>query len=81
MTAKTPEDVDRLYEECVNAGDLDGVLALYEPGATVVLPDGDRIGITAFRDSVEQLLTARLRLQMDVTKVVRVGGGPGRPLQ
>ena len=73
MTAKTPEDVDRLYEERVNAGDLDGVLALYEPGATVVLPDGDRIGITAFRDSTRQLLAARLRLQMNVAKVVRVG--------
>ena len=73
MTAKTPEDVDRLYEERVNAGDLDGVLALYEPGATVVLPEGDRIGITAFRDSVEQLLTARFRVQMNVKKVIRIG--------
>jgi uncharacterized protein (TIGR02246 family) len=73
MTAKTPEDVDRLYEERVNAGDLDGVLALYEPDATIVLPNGDRIGITAFRDSVAQLLTARFRVQMNVKKVIRVG--------
>jgi ketosteroid isomerase-like protein len=46
MAAKTPEDVDRLFEERVNAGDVDGVLALYEPGATLVMPEGD---LTGFR--------------------------------
>src|SRR5947199_6059765 len=73
MAAKAPEDVDRLFEECVNAGDLDGVLALYEPEATLVLPEGDLTGTTAFHDSTKQMLAARLRLQMKVTKVVRVG--------
>ena len=73
MAAKTPEDVDRLFEERVTAGDLDGVLALYEPGATLVLPEGDLTGTDAFQDSTRQMLAARLRLQMKVTKVVRVG--------
>jgi hypothetical protein len=53
MTAKTPEDVARLFEERINAGDLDGVLALYEPGATLVLPEGDVTGVAAFRDATQ----------------------------
>jgi uncharacterized protein (TIGR02246 family) len=73
MAAKTPEDVDRLFEDRINAGDLDGVLALYEPGVTLVLPEGDITGTTAFRDSTSQMLAARLQLRMTVTKVVRVG--------
>jgi uncharacterized protein (TIGR02246 family) len=73
MAAKTPEDVDHLFEKHVNAGDLDGVLALYEPGATLVLPEGDLTGTAAFHDSTKQMLAARLQLQMKVTKVVRVG--------
>lgn len=73
MEATKPEDVDRLFEERVNAGDLDGVLAFYEPGATLVMPEGDITGAAAFRDSTRQMLAARLRLQTKVTKVVRVG--------
>src|SRR5262245_2321231 len=73
MTAKTPQDVDRLFEERINAGDLEGVLTLYEPGATLVLPEGDITGVAAFRDATQEMLAARLRLQTKVTKVVRVG--------
>ena len=40
--AATPEDVDRLFAERVNAGDVEGALALYEQGATFLL-DGDNV--------------------------------------
>lgn len=73
MEAKKPEDVDRVFEERVNAGDLEGILTLYEPGATLVMPEGDVTGAAAFRDSCSQLLAAQLRLRTKVTKVVRVG--------
>jgi uncharacterized protein (TIGR02246 family) len=73
MAAKTPEDVDRLFAERVNAGDIDGVLALYEPGATLVMPEGDLTGPAAFRESTKQMIAAELRVQLKVTKVVRVG--------
>jgi len=73
MAAKTPEEVDRLFAERVNAGDVDGVLALYEPGATLVMPEGDLTGPAAFRESTQQMIAAQLRVQLKVTKVVRVG--------
>jgi hypothetical protein len=31
MTPRTPEDVDRLFGEHMNAGDLDALVGLYEP--------------------------------------------------
>jgi hypothetical protein len=37
-------------------GDLDGVLALYEPDATLVLPNGDLTGTTVFQDSIRRCL-------------------------
>jgi ketosteroid isomerase-like protein len=38
--ALRPEDLDRLFLERANAGDVDGVVDLYEPGAVLVVPPG-----------------------------------------
>lgn len=37
--AKEPNDLERFFVERANAGDVEGLVALYEPGAT--LADGD----------------------------------------
>jgi hypothetical protein len=68
MGAKTPEDVDRLFVERVNAGDVEGVLALYEAGATLVLPDGNLTGSAAFHGPTQQMLAAGLWLQMQIQR-------------
>jgi ketosteroid isomerase-like protein len=38
MAASTPEQVHRLFEEAFNAGDLDGLMELYEPDAALIAP-------------------------------------------
>ena len=38
--ALSPEDLERLFIERVNAGDVEGLVALYEPDAVIALPDG-----------------------------------------
>jgi ketosteroid isomerase-like protein len=38
--AKTPEDITRLFVERVNAGDAEGLAALYEPDAIIAFPPG-----------------------------------------
>ncbi|HYT10478.1 MAG TPA: nuclear transport factor 2 family protein [Mycobacteriales bacterium] len=38
--AREPEDLGRLFVERANAGDLDGLVALYEPGAVLAFPAG-----------------------------------------
>jgi len=39
-TAKEPDDLEKFFVERANAGDVDGLVALYEPGAVLVSDDG-----------------------------------------
>jgi ketosteroid isomerase-like protein len=73
MKAHQPEDVDRLFEVFVNASDLDGLHGLYEPGATLVMPDADYTGSEALRKFLGEFLEAKPQLKLNVVKVVRVG--------
>jgi ketosteroid isomerase-like protein len=41
--AREPEDLSRLFVERVNARDVEGLVALYEPGAVLATPDGDAV--------------------------------------
>jgi ketosteroid isomerase-like protein len=46
-----PEDLDRLFLQRARAGDIDGVVALYEPDAVLAAPTGELIcGTAALRD-------------------------------
>lgn len=55
--AMTPEDLTRLFVERSNAGDADGVAALYEPDAVMAYPPGQT---TVGRDAIRELWTAVL---------------------
>jgi enoyl-CoA hydratase len=57
MPMSHPENLHRLFAERVNAGDLDGLLDLYEHGATLIGPDGAQAqGADAMRERLESLL-------------------------
>jgi ketosteroid isomerase-like protein len=43
MPASTPEEVLSLLGQAFNAGDLNSILALYEPEATFVVQPGDTV--------------------------------------
>lgn len=74
MPAKTPEDVDRLFGEHLNAGDIDALVDLYEAGASLVQQDGEAAtGHAAIRASLEPLFAARPAIRMNVVRVVRGG--------
>jgi uncharacterized protein (TIGR02246 family) len=73
-TARTPEDTDRLFGERMNAGDLDGLVALYEGGATLIRTDGTpATGHDAIRAELRGILAANPKIVMHV-KTVRRGG-------
>ena len=49
--ARTPEDITRLFVERSNAGDADGVAALYEEDAVTAYPPGQTtVGRAAIRE-------------------------------
>jgi ketosteroid isomerase-like protein len=55
-----PEDLSRLIVERLNAGNVDGLVALYEPDAVLALPDGQvATGSDEIRRAYERLLADR----------------------
>ena len=55
--ATKPEDLTRLFVERANAGDAEGLAALYEPDAVVAFPPGSvTVGRDAIRALYEQML-------------------------
>jgi uncharacterized protein (TIGR02246 family) len=72
-SARTPEEVDALFAERLNAGDAAGVAALYEADAVLVMPEGEQRGVAAIEAGLGALVEARLQLRMNVVKVVRAG--------
>jgi ketosteroid isomerase-like protein len=58
--ARTPEQLTELLLARMNAGDVEGVVALYETGALLVMPDGRvATGASAIRDFYAELLASR----------------------
>lgn len=58
--AAQPEDLSRLIVDRLNAGDVNGLVALYEPDAVLALPDGQTAtGAEEIRKAYERLMTGR----------------------
>ncbi len=58
--AGQPEDLGRFFVERANAGDVDGLVALYERDAVLALPDGEvAVGAAQIREFYQQFLAAR----------------------
>src|SRR6478672_7399663 len=74
MAAHRPEECDSQIAVCINAGDLDGAVALYESDARFVVgPDNTVEGSDGIREVMRSMLAARPRLTIDVAKVVQTG--------
>ncbi len=74
MPARAPGECDRLFEEHVNAGDVEAVVALYEEGGSLVQPDGGvATGRPAIRGVITRLVAMQPNLRNDVVKVVKGG--------
>jgi len=58
--AMCPEDLAAFFLERANAGDVDGVVALYEPGAVLAAPSGQlAVGHQQIRQVYADLLAGR----------------------
>ena len=74
MPATEPEQIHRLFEQAFNAGDLEGLVALYEPDAVLVPQPGVVVeGIDGIRDSLGWLLDRNGRITVESKLVLRVG--------
>jgi ketosteroid isomerase-like protein len=70
-----PGDIQRHFAEAINSGKIDAVLALYEPGATLVVPpSGPAVtGLSAIREALERVLELKGKMVLDTTYCVQAG--------
>lgn len=64
--AKEPKDLEKLFVERANAGDVEGLVALYEPNAIVAYGEGVAIGRTQIREFFVEFLGNRPQLDLGV---------------
>jgi ketosteroid isomerase-like protein len=60
MTAQTPETLHDVWGERFNAGDLDGLLEMYDPNAVLMVQPGQTVlGLSAIRDAITGFLALK----------------------
>ena len=73
MGARTPQDLDRLFAEALNAGNLDGLVALYAGDACLVLGGDTYRGKDAIRESLASFVRMRPKISMETSMIGEAG--------
>lgn len=74
MPARNPQELDRLFAEALNAGDIDSLVALYEPQAALTPEPGKVVvGASAIREALSGFLAGKPRIAL-TTKVLAQTG-------
>jgi ketosteroid isomerase-like protein len=72
--AAQPEDLGRFFVQRANAGDLDGLVALYEPDAVLAVPGGTpAAGADAIRQALRRFLEGRPTVSGESQPALRFG--------
>ncbi len=67
IPAKVPNDLEKLFVERANAGDVEGLIALYEPNATLDCGGGEVVvGLDQIRKFFTNYLASRPQLGSSV---------------
>jgi uncharacterized protein (TIGR02246 family) len=74
MAARHPAEIDAIFERELNAGNLEGLVALYEPSATFAVEPGKNVAGT---DAIREALDGFLKLKPTITLQPRVLGDTG----
>lgn len=71
MGANTPEDIHKLFNAAFNAGNLEALMALYEPDAQLVPQPGQvTTGHEAIRQALQQFLALKGTMQITTRYVI-----------
>lgn len=74
MPARSPEALDRLFSKALNAGDLDALVALYEPQATLTPQPGTVVtGGKAIREALSAFLTSKPTITLENKTLAQTG--------
>jgi uncharacterized protein (TIGR02246 family) len=65
VAARSPEEIDTLFAHALNAGNLEALVALYEPQASLMPSPGTLVvGTAAIRDALAGFLAAKPTMQI-----------------
>jgi ketosteroid isomerase-like protein len=68
MAATTPEQIHRVFEDRFNAGDLDGLMELYEPDAALIAQPGSVAhGNKQARAALQGFLALKGRIRLETS--------------
>ena len=74
MPATEPEQIHGMFEQAFNTGDIEALMALYEPDAILVpQPGAVAEGSAAIRESLRWFLDRGGRISLETKLVLRVG--------
>ena len=74
MSAKSPEEICRLFQQSIAAGDLDSLLRLYDPEAVFLNQAGEvKTGEAGLREVLAPLAAAQARFDYTIRQIIQSG--------
>ena len=74
MPARNPEELDRLFSDALNSGNLDALVALYEPHATLTPEPGQVVtGTQAIREALSAFVAIKPTITLEVKTLAQTG--------
>jgi uncharacterized protein (TIGR02246 family) len=74
MSVQNPRQLNQAWEKAYNDGDIDALVELYEPEATVIPEPGSPVtGQAAIREALAPLVALRGQIQLRTTAVIESG--------
>jgi len=75
MPAYKPQEIHTLFVEAFNRADLQALVALYEPGATLVIGSENVNGRDGIRAVYQDILAGGGRMELETRKVIESAEG------
>jgi uncharacterized protein (TIGR02246 family) len=74
MSARTPKELHRLFAEALNAHDIEALMALFEPDATLIPQPGQVVtGTEAIREALSGFLALKPKFELEFKKAFQAG--------
>jgi ketosteroid isomerase-like protein len=73
MPAHSPEELDLLFMEALNAGHLEVLVALYEPAAVLILAGQVATGTQAIREALHAYIARKPTMRLKVKTIAQTG--------
>ncbi len=75
MPAHKASEIHALFLNAFNRGDVEALVALYEPNAVLVTRDGTVVGHQAIREAYQRMLAGGARMELETRAVIDSGEG------